>query len=434
MHRFLNRVRGCGRMTQLARVVLASACLGAVISVPVHADVFCVGTAIELQTALENAEDNTTNDFIYVQQGSYSGNFSFGSHEAQQLTIQGGWDATCATWVDDPSLTVLDAGGSGTVLSLYQHAGGGVQVESLTLQNGGYHGLWIRLINEFLASSIGPIKLIHNVIKDGRTKSGVYMMSEPGDAATAGNILIDDNVITGNYGERSGITVSASWSLSGSFIVFRNNLIAGNVSTDTAGGVTVYNYDTGDLYFTNNTIVDNATLASISIVGGVDLGIGTAFYAYNNIIQGNSSEFGADDLDVFYYGAGSSGTGFNNVYDDMNGTWHVEGSNQSLDPGLVARGTWHDNGTPGAPADDYWVDGDYHLGPVSPCIDAGSHGAPGPGTLPVEDFEGDLRVLDGTGDGVATVDIGADELAHLFVDGFESGGTSAWSETVGDLP
>jgi hypothetical protein len=51
--------------------------------------------------------------------------------------------------------------------------------------------------------------------------------------------------------------------------------------------------------------------------------------------------------------------------------------------------------------------GDFHLGPCSPCIDAGDN-VP---ALPAQDFEGDPRVLDGEGDGTATVDMGVDEAA-----------------------
>ena len=50
--------------------------------------------------------------------------------------------------------------------------------------------------------------------------------------------------------------------------------------------------------------------------------------------------------------------------------------------------------------------GDYHLGPGSPCIDAGTNDAP---NLPDCDFEGDRRVLDGNRDGTAVVDMGVDE-------------------------
>ena len=46
--------------------------------------------------------------------------------------------------------------------------------------------------------------------------------------------------------------------------------------------------------------------------------------------------------------------------------------------------------------------GDYHLQATSPCIDRGTNGAP---ALPGTDLDGNLRVLDGDGDGTMTVDM-----------------------------
>ncbi len=67
------------------------------------------------------------------------------------------------------------------------------------------------------------------------------------------------------------------------------------------------------------------------------------------------------------------------------------------------------DGTGNIDADPLFADpgsGDYHLGPGSPCIDAGANDAP---SLPACDWEGDPRVMDGNRDGTAVVDMGVDE-------------------------
>jgi chitodextrinase len=50
--------------------------------------------------------------------------------------------------------------------------------------------------------------------------------------------------------------------------------------------------------------------------------------------------------------------------------------------------------------------GDFHLQETSPCIDMGNNAAP---DLPVTDFDGESRIIDGDADGDAIVDIGVDE-------------------------
>jgi hypothetical protein len=73
--------------------------------------------------------------------------------------------------------------------------------------------------------------------------------------------------------------------------------------------------------------------------------------------------------------------------------------NINTDPLFVQSGHWDDNGTPDDSADDVWVEGDYHLQPGSPCIDAGtSEGAP------TTDIEGNGRPCG------AGVDMGACEM------------------------
>ena len=78
-------------------------------------------------------------------------------------------------------------------------------------------------------------------------------------------------------------------------------------------------------------------------------------------------------------------------------------NNLSVDPGFVGGG-------------------DYHLVDGSPAINVGWNFPAG--GLPVQDLEGAPRIQG------SVVDLGAYESPVLFVDGFDDGDTSAWSQTV----
>jgi len=50
----------------------------------------------------------------------------------------------------------------------------------------------------------------------------------------------------------------------------------------------------------------------------------------------------------------------------------------------------------------------FHLTAASPCLDAGTNSAP---SMPSQDIDGDLRIIDGDENGTATADMGADEFS-----------------------
>ena len=86
---------------------------------------YCVGTALELEDALDEAEINGEDDIIKIRQGPpYIGNFEYiaSATETNSLTILGGYKPKpphCKKRVVDPTNTVLDgAGGFGIVLLL----------------------------------------------------------------------------------------------------------------------------------------------------------------------------------------------------------------------------------------------------------------------------------------------------------------------------
>ena len=100
---------------------------------------------------------------------------------------------------------------------------------------------------------------------------------------------------------------------------------------------------------------------------------------------------------------------------DDNGGWAGEGNIDS-DPCFVEPGYWDMN--------DVWVEGDYHLLPDSPCIDAGDNMAVPPDTTDLDgdgnttepipfDLDGNPRIVDGNDDGNSVVDMGAYEYEAM---------------------
>jgi hypothetical protein len=93
------------------------------------------------------------------------------------------------------------------------------------------------------------------------------------------------------------------------------------------------------------------------------------------------------------------------TYSNMQGGWPGEG-NIDTDPRFADPGHWDPNGTPADPNDDVWVNGDYHLLPDSPCIDAGDPNFITDPNKPQTDVYGGPRF---TG---KRIDMGADEYSE----------------------
>ncbi|MBW1812665.1 MAG: DUF5123 domain-containing protein [Deltaproteobacteria bacterium] len=323
-----------------------------------------------LQDALDDAEANGKGDVIMVQQGSYTGNFSFNSSEGHNITLLGGYASGWTSRVINPTNTILDAEGSGRVLELNNTAGGDVFLEGFTIQNGmgAANGLGLFASSMISSGTAGNVIIQANIIKNNTTTTssnagGMVAQSHIISSGTAGDVTLTGNLITGNTGTGYGggaYVYSNSSSGSAGSITLTNNTISENTTTGNEGGGLF-------IYISSNGIVD----------------------AYNNIIWGNTAAVEGEDV-YFVKGSGTIASSYNNAAgeDKVDGAvWdYSDDSNINIDPRLS---------------------GSYHLRHGSPCIDTGNNSPPG--GLPASDIDGDDRTIDGDRDDTATVDMGADE-------------------------
>jgi hypothetical protein len=220
------------------------------------------------------------------------------------------------------------------------------------------------------------------------------------DTYVGGPITLADNLFHTNTsgGLAGGVRVVSAGD---TVIGLCNNVIVYNAVTAVAeaegGGVSVTSGPGGTILLTNNTITGNSAFGSVggSAGGGVRLflntpGAGTAALC-NNIIWGNVAE-GAADLWVedgrFDAVIRPIVRIYNNDISDfalVHGDSLLTGGNIDADPVLSP---------------------EFHLEAASPCIEAGRNAVP---FMPLTDFEGEPRIIDGDFDGTPTADIGADE-------------------------
>ncbi|MGD8454130.1 MAG: right-handed parallel beta-helix repeat-containing protein [Phycisphaerae bacterium] len=159
--------------------------------------------------------------------------------------------------------------------------------------------------------------------------------------------------------------------------ILTNCVIAHNTATTGGGGVYCSRWI--DLSMDNCTISDNVAPQ------GAALSCSSSSSVYRSTITVANSILWSGDAPIW----NDDGSTINVTHSDVAGGWEGEG-NIDEDPLFIDP-----------------ENGDFHLAAGSPCIDAGDPGfVPGEGET---DIDGQYRVWDGDGDGVAIVDMGADE-------------------------
>ncbi len=211
-------------------------------------------------------------------------------------------------------------------------------------------------------------------------------------------------LFTGNLAGENGGGMHESYYSS---TTLTNCTFSGNVAIENGGGL--YNWQ-------SSPILNNCTVSSnwAGAYGGGMYSEGSDVNLMNCIFWGDAAtqvneiyvgkyidDRGREypsTMDVNYSAIGDWDT---NIYVGDDCTLNWGSGNIDANPCFVEPGYWDANGTPYDANDDFWVDGDYHLLPDSPCIDAGD---PNYVAEPNEtDLDGNPRVIAGR------IDMGAYE-------------------------
>lgn len=264
------------------------------------------------------------------------------------------------------------------------------------------------------SSYVGANEIYYN------KQSGIHLHAYNGNSYQSASSKVGSEIV-GNHINGNDVGISSitdkSYNIMEIAAKITNNLITGN----TDYGLRLLKGLGEKLYpqITNNTIAGNG-------LGGIlhHQQPTEGFVISNNIITGNGIGVGSSDTfdpeivtDCFVT--------YNNVFGNKNGNWvnypdvygdlveiNLNGSpcdismNVSVDPCFVDPGYWDLNGTLDEPKDDFWVEGDYHLTPCSPCIDSGDPNYIGEANE--KDMDGYQRVIGGR------IDIGAYEYPFVY--------------------
>ncbi len=247
---------------------------------------------------------------------------------------------------------------------------------------------------------------------------------------TRGTVRVLSSIIRGNQ-SAYGSAVYSGFNQSGTVIINRSTIMD-NLATDTVTGQggAIHVYQSAGLQITNSTISGNETLMA-GRPGGVEISQDTAVISHCTLADNDGDD----------------------IYLDNPTPGAVILRNSIIRGSCGGDATSTEGGNIEGPGDTCGLvnPGDYFGVPVL-LLPLGDHGGNTP-TMPPQSLQGNpiidnawavanceqadqrgiVRPKDGDGDQVAICDSGATEVFYFglpFSDGFESGDTVAWSETV----
>ncbi|MCB1581717.1 MAG: hypothetical protein KDI92_01555 [Xanthomonadales bacterium] len=337
---------------------------------------FCATNSTELTNALSSAENNNQHDVIKIAVGNYEGGFTFTGGEGYDLSISGGWSDffgnPCGQQINPPFDTILDGDNSQKVLDIIAHDDNDITISNLTLING-----------NALPGSAGGLELF-------------------GWTGYVGDVIIEKVAFINNKGNfHSALSVSR-----GRKITVRNSIFAINENTTGDGTVDLNNSELG-IYFNNNTLVNNTSVATDS---SVHSGLRANFHDGAGIFVANNLFWNNDGHDAYFGGVNMTTTEsylYNNNINSYIGTIHNIENNFTAEP-IFENGFLNYTPTIASPEINQGRQSPFFV-PVPPPFNM-------QWGVGITDFEGNTRVQDGR------VDVGAIEAEPeepIFKNGFE---------------
>jgi hypothetical protein len=353
------------------------------------------GDHSDIQSAIDAAE---AGDTVLARAGEYAitETLSFRG-KAIRVAAEAGPGETTIRMVEpapDPTLAsvVAFSGGEGpsSVLEGFTVTGGrGTGEDPAQLMGGGI------LCTDGSSPTIAGCAIEGNSAASG---GGLYVASEcsvsvlecvfRNNSSESGGGIISDGRVTV---ARSIFTGNSAVNLGGAAAVFddatfEDSLFCGNTSRDGGGVCAMWETVSLDRCTFHGNKARSLGGAVLSAVES-KVSIRSCIFWGNEAPEGSSLAVGDD-----HYG-GSTMVSFSLVEGGLAGI-HVRigeppewvAGNLEADPLFVSPGRWDDGGTPDDSTDDSWLDGDDHLRPDSPAIDAGD-----PETEPSEDLDGRYR-------------------------------------------
>jgi len=362
-------------------LTIAAGIVGGLAATRASADtnIYCISAAMELSEALSTISAtrvDTNADEIRIRIGTYHAppaGFAGAATTGHNLSILGGYvDAACQERTFDASMTILDGNGMSTVVTIdTASSDANVEVSGLTFRNG-----------KGVASDINGVG------------AGGLKVGDPGPIGTGG-VLIDRNIFLANEGvplyfpNTSFATGGLLAATDGVYLIVRNNLFSGNISSNASAA---FVFSNNPIDFSNNTVVGNiANDQSQMPRSSVFHFTITALRLTSNIFWANGGGENAVDFDFDGYAPDTVASAAND-FELVAGLPHSTISDRNVDPLFVGPTSMR-------------------LSSSSPLINVGTL-APGPGGLSLVDLDGAPRVDS------AAVDIGAYETSYIFVDGF----------------